>query len=105
MQKHKKEIADLHDQLKKRQAAFALGEKDMKQREQEMAGRLSTARARLDEVREAAAKTKEEQLAAVLAESQVVSGFECKQSMVARVGETYKPRSPCDQYAPTAPAT
>lgn len=73
LQEQKKEVAEMYDQMKARRAAFAQNETESKRREAEMAGRLAVAQARLCEVREAAAKTKEEQLAAVLAESRVVS--------------------------------
>lgn len=64
----------MNDQLKARRAAFAQSENDSRRRDAEMAGRLAVAKASLCEVQEAAARTKKEQLAAVLAESQVVSG-------------------------------
>lgn len=72
-QERKKELDELHSELQARRAAFAESEKESKRREEELAGRLAVTQARLREVGDTAARSKEEQLAAVLAESQVVS--------------------------------
>lgn len=74
-QERKKELAALNSQLQAGRAASAEKERISKGREAEIAGRLAIAQARLCKVGEEAARTKGEQLAAVLAESQVVSGL------------------------------
>lgn len=75
LQERKKELVSIQGQLEARRAAFVEGEKQSRGREVELAGQLAVAQAQLCEVRAAAARTNEEQLQAVLAGSQAVSGF------------------------------
>jgi len=74
-QERKKELGSIQGQLEARRAAFVEREKESKQREAELEGQLAVAQAQLAEVRAAASREKEEQLDAVLAESQAVSGI------------------------------
>lgn len=73
VQERKRELVSIQGQLEARRAAFVESEKQSKRRETEVAGQLAVAQAQLREVRAAAARSKEEQLEAVLAGSQAVS--------------------------------
>lgn len=73
MQERKQELADVTNQHEAKRAAFVDNEKQSKRRETELTEQLALARARVCEVGESAARAKEEQLTAVLAESQAVS--------------------------------
>ncbi len=74
-QERKKELGSIQGELEARRAAFVEREKESKRREAELEGRLAVAQAQLGEARAAAAREKEEQLDAVLAGSQAVSGI------------------------------
>lgn len=74
-QERKKELVSIQGQLEARRAVFVESEKESKRREAELEGKLAVAEAQLCEVEAAAARTKEEQLKAVVAGSQAVSGI------------------------------
>lgn len=74
LQERKKELVDIQGQLEARRAAFVESEKQSRRRETELTGQLAVTQAQLCEVRAAGARSKEEQLEAVLAGSQAVSG-------------------------------
>lgn len=74
-QERKKELGSIQGELEARRAAFVERERESRRREAELEGQLAVAQAQLGEVRAAAAREKEEQLDAVLAGSQAVSGI------------------------------
>ncbi|CAM9832113.1 unnamed protein product, partial [Pylaiella littoralis] len=72
LKERKKELVSIQGQLEARRAVFVKSEKESKRREAELEGKLAVAEAQLYEVEAAAARTKEEQLKAVVAGSQAL---------------------------------